>query len=108
MALDMGAPISVLAGVHPGCPELFDNRAFGPSATAKARPTAVPAQLEPAYLPRQHRDLGGADPRRINWSFIPEQAKRLLAETDRRVPASTGLEPPATSDMSSSMVKDHY
>ena len=83
IALDQGSPITLLAGVHPGCFELFATERIRKVSDLKGRTAAV-LNLNSA----QHVFLAsiatsvGLDPQRdINWvSHPPEQAKQLLAE----------------------------
>ena len=83
IALDEGSPITVLAGVHTGCFELFATQPIRTITDLKGKTAAV-LNLNSA----QHVFLAsiatsvGLDPQRdINWALHPpEEAKRLLAE----------------------------
>ena len=94
IALDEGSPITLLAGVHPGCFELFATERVRTITDLKGKTAAV-LNLGSA----QHIFLAsiatsvGLDPQRdINWvSHPPEEAKRLLAEG--RIDAFLGFPP---------------
>ena len=83
LALDAGIPISLLAGIHAGCFELFATQRIRTISDLKGKTAAV-LGLNSA----QHIFLAsiatsvGLDPQRdINWvTYPPAEAKRLLAE----------------------------
>ena len=83
IALDEGSPITLLAGVHPGCFELFATERVKTISDLKGK-TASVLNISSA----QHVFLAsivasvGLDPQRdINWVWHPpEEAKQLLAE----------------------------
>jgi NitT/TauT family transport system substrate-binding protein len=83
LALDMGIPIVLLAGVHVGCFELFAGNDVKSILDLKGRTAAV---LElgsgPHVFLSSIATSVGLDPRRdINWvTNPPAEAKRLLAE----------------------------
>ena len=83
VALDEGAPISILAGVHPGCFELFCSDRVRTFSDLKGKTAAVPGPKS-----GQHIFLAsiltsvGLDPNRdIRWAHYPAtEAKQLLQE----------------------------
>jgi NitT/TauT family transport system substrate-binding protein len=94
MALDMGAPISVLAGVHPGCFELFATPRIRTISDLKGKTAAVPTlnSSQHVFLASIATSVGLDPQRDINWVIHPaEQAKRLLAEG--RIDAFLGFPP---------------
>ena len=92
--IDAGDPIVMLAGVHPGCYELFGTDRVRTVRDLKGKTVAVPE-----YIGGQARFVSvlaahvGLDPRKdINWVRYPAvEAKRLLA--DGKVDAYLGLPP---------------
>ncbi len=83
VAIDMGAPIVVLAGVHAGCFELFANENVRKIKDLKGKTVAILGRNS-----AQHIFLAsiatsvGIDPNRdIRWvDHVPAEGKRLLAE----------------------------
>ena len=83
VAIDMGAPIVVLSGVHAGCFELFGNESVRKIKDLKGKTVAILARNS-----AQHIFLAsiatsvGIDPNRdIRWvDHAPTEGKRLLAE----------------------------
>lgn len=94
VALDEGAPIVLLAGVHAGCFELFVTEKIRTISDLKGKTAAILATRS-----SQHIFLAsiatsiGLDPNRdIQWATYPtNEAKRLLA--DGRIDAFLGFPP---------------
>ena len=82
VAIDLGAPIVVLAGVHTGCFELFANKSVGTITDLKGKTVSIVG-----HHSAQHVFLAsiatsvGVDPRDIRWvAKPPVEGKRLFAE----------------------------
>ena len=92
--IDLGKPIVVLAGIQPGCFELFGTPAIRSVRDLKGKTVAIPelAGSEYTFISSMMTHVG-LDPRRdVTWSTIPpSDAKRLLAEG--RIDAFLGLPP---------------
>ena len=94
MAIDEGVPITLLAGVHAGCFELFGSGSVKTISDLKGRKAAVLAERS-----AQHIFLAsiatsvGLDPKRdIQWATHPaNEAKQLLA--DGKIDAFLGFPP---------------
>ena len=94
MGIDQGAAVSVLAGVHAGCYEVFANKTVANVADLKGKTVAVLGRHS-----AQHTFLAsiatsvGVDPNRdIRWvHHLPSEGKRLLA--DGSIDAYLGFPP---------------
>lgn len=83
MAIDRGANISVLGGVHPGCFELFTTPDIRSVKDLKGKTVAVLGNESSQHIfLASIVNFVGLDPNRdINWVFHPPaQGKQLLAE----------------------------
>src|SRR6516162_8260602 len=94
MQLDAGQPIVVLAGIQPGCFELFGTERIRSVRDLKEKTVAIGelAGSEYTFISSMMTHVG-LDPRKdVTWSTIPpSDAKRLLAEG--RIDAFLGLPP---------------
>jgi NitT/TauT family transport system substrate-binding protein len=94
IALDMGLPIVLLAGVHAGCFELFGTNGVKTIRDLKGKTAAVPelGSAQHVFLSSIATSVG-LDPRKdIKWvTNPPAEAKRLLAEG--KVDAYLGFPP---------------
>ena len=81
--IDAGEPITVLAGVHPGCFELFANERIRSIADLKGKSVGVQGLgLEPAHLPgRSWRPMSGSIP---STTSIGSRARRQAEGAVRR------------------------
>ena len=83
MQADAGAPVVMLAGIHPGCQELFGSSRVRSIRDLKGRSVAVPAMnsANHAFIVSIVGHVG-LDPRRdINWVVLTqEESIRQLAE----------------------------
>ena len=83
MALDEGSPITLLAGVHPGCFELFANERIRTITDLRGKTAAVLNEnsAQHVFLASIATSVGLDPQRDIHWVWhAPEEAKRLLAE----------------------------
>ena len=83
MALDEGSPITLLAGVHPGCFELFASERIRTITDLKGKTAAVlnANSAQHIFLASIATSVGLDPQRDIHWVWhAPEEAKRLLAE----------------------------
>ena len=83
VALDMGAPIVVLAGVHAGCFELFGNETVRTIKDLKGKTVAILARnsAQHVFLASIATSVGIDPNRDIRWvDHAPAEGKRLLAE----------------------------
>ena len=94
LQVDAGAPIMMLAGMHPGCLELVASKAVRSVRDLKGRTVAIPALNGP-----QHAFVVsivghvGLDPRRdINWVVVDSDA--LIAQFNSGKVDATILTPP--------------
>jgi NitT/TauT family transport system substrate-binding protein len=94
MQLDAGQPIVVLAGVHPGCFELFGTEQIRSVRDLKGKTVAILelAGSEYTFISSMMTHVG-LDPRKdVTWSTVPpSDAKQLLAEG--RIDAFLALPP---------------
>jgi len=94
MQLDAGQPIVVLAGIQPGCFELFGTERIRSVRDLKGKTVAIGelAGSEYTFISSMMTHVG-LDPRKdVRWSTIPpSEAKQLLAEG--RIDAFLGLPP---------------
>jgi NitT/TauT family transport system substrate-binding protein len=92
--IDAGKPIVVLAGIQPGCFELFGTQAIRSVRDLKGKTVAIPelAGSEYTFISSMMTHVG-LDPRKdVTWSTVPpSDAKRLLA--GGRIDAFLGLPP---------------
>jgi NitT/TauT family transport system substrate-binding protein len=94
VAIDKGAPILVLAGVHVGCFELFANENVRTIKDLKGKSVSIPASgsAQHTFLASIATDVGIDPNRDIRWvDHPPTEGKRLLAEG--RVDAYLGFPP---------------
>jgi NitT/TauT family transport system substrate-binding protein len=97
---DAGAPITMLAGIHPGCLELIASREIRSIRDLKGRSVAVPA-LNSANHGFLASIVGhvGLDPRRdINWVVIEQQAELIRQFAEGKVDA-TIVNPPVSYEL---------
>jgi NitT/TauT family transport system substrate-binding protein len=83
IALDEGSPITLLAGVHPGCFELFATERIRTITDLRGKTAAVLNRnsAQHVFLASIATSVGLDPQRDINWVWHPPQeAKRLLAE----------------------------
>jgi NitT/TauT family transport system substrate-binding protein len=83
MQIDAGKPLVVLAGVQPGCFELFGTERIRSVRDLKGKTVAVEGFTASAYtFIASMMTYVGLDPRKdVTWSVIsPFEAKQLLAE----------------------------
>jgi NitT/TauT family transport system substrate-binding protein len=83
MQIDAGKPIVMLAGIQPGCFELFGTERIRSVRDLKGKTVAVQGFDASAYtFIASMMTYVGLDPRKdVTWSTIPSsEAKRLLAE----------------------------
>lgn len=83
MQIDAGKPLVVLAGVQPGCFELFGTERIRSVRDLKGKTVAVEGFTASAYtFIASMMTYVGLDPRKdVTWSVIsPSEAKQLLAE----------------------------
>ena len=83
VALDEGVPIVVLAGVHPGCFELFGSESIATFSDLKGKSAAIPFLRSGQHIFFSSILTSvGLDPQRdIRWVTHPaDEAKRLLRE----------------------------
>jgi len=94
MQLDAGQPIVVLAGIQPGCFELFGTERIRSVRDLKGKTVAIGelAGSEYTFISSMMTHVG-LDPRKdVRWSTVPpSEAKQLLAEG--RIDAFLGLPP---------------
>jgi NitT/TauT family transport system substrate-binding protein len=94
MQVDAGQPIVVLAGIQPGCFELFGTERIHSVRDLKGKTVAILelAGSEYTFISSMMTHVG-LDPRKdVTWSTVPpSEAKQLLAEG--RVDAFLGLPP---------------
>jgi NitT/TauT family transport system substrate-binding protein len=83
MQVDAGKPIVVLAGIQPGCFELFGTEQIRSVRDLKGKTVAIPelAGSEYTFISSMMTHVG-LDPRKdVTWSTVPpSDAKQLLAE----------------------------
>jgi NitT/TauT family transport system substrate-binding protein len=94
VALDAGDPITLLAGVHVGCFELFATEPVRTIADLKGKTVAVVAQwsAQHIFLATILTQFGLNPDRDVRWVYHPAaEAKRLLAEG--KIDAFLGFEP---------------
>ena len=94
MAIDRGAEITVLGGVHPGCFELFTTPAIRSVKDLKGKSVAVygPESVQHVFLASIATSVGLDPNRDINWLFHPApKAKQMLA--DGTIDAYLGFPP---------------
>ena len=94
LQLDAGLPVVLLAGVHPGCFELFGVRGVRAIRDLRGKRVGVPAFGSPHHLFLSTMvAYVGLDPRKdIEWvTHEPSESARLLTET--RVDALMGFPP---------------
>ena len=83
VAVDMGAPIVVLAGVHAGCFELFGNKGVGSIKDLKGKTVSTLARgsAQHIFLASIAASVGIDPNRDIRWLDNPSaESRRLLAE----------------------------
>ena len=94
LQVDAGQPVVVLAGIQPGCFELFGTERIHSVRDLKGKTVAIGelAGSEYTFISSMMTHVG-LDPRKdVTWSTVaPSEAKRLLAEG--RVDALLGLPP---------------
>jgi len=96
VALDKGAPVVLLAGVHAGCFELVATKRIGKITDLKGKTVAVLGPGSPPHIFLASIATSvGLDPNRdINWTFSPmAEAKQALA--DESIDAMLALPPDA-------------
>ena len=94
MAIDEGVPITLLAGVHAGCFELFGSGSVKTISDLKGRKAAVLAERSAQHIfIASIATSVGLDPNRdIQWATHPaNEAKQLLA--DGKIDAFLGFPP---------------
>ena len=97
IALDGGAPIVVLAGVHAGCFELFGTERVRAIRDLKGKTVAMSGPgIDPARLPRQH--AGPRGPRSAQGHHLGHPSARRVEAAprrgqDRRVPRASRPSP---------------
>jgi NitT/TauT family transport system substrate-binding protein len=83
MQVDAGRPVVVLAGIQPGCFELFGTERIRSGRDLKGKTVAIPelAGSEYTFISSMMTHVG-LDPRKdVTWSTVsPSEAKQLLAE----------------------------
>jgi NitT/TauT family transport system substrate-binding protein len=92
--VDMGDPIVLLAGVHPGCYELFGTDRVRTIRDLKGKRVAVPelGSTHHVFLASMVAYVGVDPGKDINWvTHPPAEAIRLLA--DRKIDAYMGFPP---------------
>jgi NitT/TauT family transport system substrate-binding protein len=83
VAVDSGAPITILAGVHPGCFELFGTERIRTISDLKGKTIVSPGvnSAQHLFLASIATSIGLDAERDINWvTHPPEEAMRLFAE----------------------------
>jgi NitT/TauT family transport system substrate-binding protein len=94
LQVDAGQPVVVLAGIQPGCFELFGTERIHSVRDLKGKTVAIGelAGSEYTFISSMMTHVG-LDPRKdVTWSTVPpSEAKRMLAEG--RVDALLGLPP---------------
>lgn len=83
VAVDAGAPITVLAGVHPGCFELFGNERIRAITDLKGKTVVSPGinSAQYLFLASISASVGLDAQNDIHWvTHPPEEAMRLFAE----------------------------
>ena len=83
VAVDAGAPISILAGVHPGCFELFGSERIRTISDLKGKTIVSPGlnSAQHLFLASIAASIGLDAERDLDWSTqAPEEAMRLFAE----------------------------
>jgi len=83
VAIDSGAPISILAGVHPGCFELFGTERIRTISDLKGKTIVSPGvnSAQHLFLASIATSIGLDAERDINWAIHPaDEAMRMLAE----------------------------
>lgn len=99
MAIDGGAPITILAGVHPGCFELFGSERIRTITDLKGKTVVSPGVNSAQYLflASISASVGLDAQRDINWvTHPPAEAMRLFAEG--KIDALLGF-PPDTQEL---------
>ena len=94
VAIDRGAPIVMLAGVHAGCFELVASKRIGKITDLKGKTVAVLGRESPPHIFLASIATSvGLDPNRdIKWSYSPiAESKQALAED--RIDAMLALPP---------------
>jgi NitT/TauT family transport system substrate-binding protein len=83
VAIDTGAPISILAGIHPGCFELFGGERIRSISDLKGKTVVSPGvnSSQHLFLASISASVGLDAQRDIHWvTHPPAQAMRLFAE----------------------------
>ena len=96
VAVDAGAPITILAGVHPGCFELFGSERIRTITDLKGKTVVSPGinSAQHLFLASISASVGLDAQNDIHWvTHPPEEAMRLFAEG--RIDAFLGFPPDA-------------
>ena len=83
MAIDRGAEISVLGGVHPGCFELFTTTSIRSVKDLKGKTVCIPGQesVQHGFLASIVASVGLDPQKDLTWAIHPpDKGKALLAE----------------------------
>ena len=96
VAIDTGAPITILAGVHPGCFELFGGERIRTISDLKGKKVAVPGidSAQYLFLASISASVGLDSKRDIHWVILPP-AEAVRDFVEGKIDAFLGFPPDA-------------
>ena len=86
-AIDRGAPITILAGVHAGCYELFAREGIGSITELKGKQVGLQTG-SPALLKLMAAQVGLDPEKDFQWVIDPKSSRSTCSRRARSMPSS--------------------